>query len=347
MHIPVLIPAYNPDQKLLSVVEDLIRFGFDKIIIVNDGSDSCCRDIFKKLENMEFCHVLHHAVNLGKGRALKTGFNYFYLNFHDAQGIVTADADGQHLAEDIRKVVLAFLENPHNMVIGSRVFAGDTPLRSRLGNIITRYVFRFLVGKKLSDTQTGLRCIPRDRIPEMIRLEGEKYEYEMNMLISTKTSHIDIIEKPIATVYIENNKSSHFNPLIDSMKIYFLLMRFFFSSSITTIIDFLVFILAFKLTEQLSVSIILSRFIASLFNFTFNRSVVFHNKAQLKYVVIRYYLLLIMMSFITFLAIRAAVHFFGFNVIIAKVFVESLLFIASFVIQRDLIFAPSPDQRNV
>ena len=337
MNIPVLIPAYNPDETLLKTVESLIEAGFSHIIIVNDGSSGASLPVFKKLESMEQCHVLRHAVNLGKGRALKTGFNFYYLYFEDSKGVITVDADGQHLPQDVLKVKETFLENPRNMVIGSRKFGPKTPLRSLIGNVATKHIFRLLVGKKISDTQSGLRCIPRNAIRDFIRMEGEKYEYEMNMLISTKTNAIDVVEEEISTVYIENNKSSHFNPLIDSMKIYFLLIRFAFSSVLASIIDFIIFAAVYGLSRNILVGIIAARLVAGNINFIINKKLVFCSHSNVAQAMLKYYTLFVVLGGLAYLLIQTMSDF-GMNVMLAKAVTESLLFVASFSIQRDFIF---------
>lgn len=339
MNIPVLIPAYNPDEKMLSVAEGLMNHGVKTIIIVNDGSDARCLHIFEKLGKMEGCHILHHAVNLGKGRALKTGFNYFYLNFPDAPGIVTADADGQHLSEDVIKIAGISLKKPDNLVIGVRKFAKETPLRSLLGNTITRYVFWWLVGRKLSDTQSGLRCIPMNMVPDLIRMEGEGYEYEMNMLISSKTNHRNIIEAEISTVYLDNNRSSHFNPLIDSMKIYFLLLRFGFSSLLASLIDFVIFMISYNITNSVYASIFIGRFtIGPVVNYSINKNFVFHSKNRVADSLIKYYIFASIMAIIASILIETVRSKFMINIMLSKILVETFLFLVSFTIQRDYIF---------
>jgi glycosyltransferase involved in cell wall biosynthesis len=338
-NIAVLIPAYNPDNSLLSLVEALIKLDFRRIVVVNDGSESSCNGIFDKLTGMQNCHVVHHAVNLGKGRALKSGFNYCCVNFDGLLGIVTADADGQHLPEDIRNVTDEFLSSPRSLVIGARTFDKGTPLRSLLGNLITQYVFRLLVGGKLSDTQSGLRCIPMDMVPALLRLEGERYEYEMNMLILAKKNRIRIREVKIATVYLSNNRSSHFNPLIDSMKIYFLLLRFSFSSLLSSGIDFIIFTLIFWMKRDILAALIVARLISGGVNFLINKSLVFHNHEEVALTLTKYLALFVTLAALSFLSIRTMADF-GINVIVAKVVAESLLFLASFTIQRDFIFAP-------
>ncbi|OGW46082.1 MAG: dolichyl-phosphate mannose synthase [Nitrospirae bacterium RBG_13_41_22] len=343
MNLPVLIPAYNPNEALLDVANSLIRHGVQHVIIVNDGSKPECDHIFKSLETMKQCRVIHHAVNLGKGRAIKTGLNYFYLTFNDAPGIITADADGQHLPEDILKVAETFRKNPDALVIGARKFDKGTPMRSLIGNIITKYVFRFLIGKKISDTQSGLRCIPRKAVPRFIEMEGEKYEYEMNMLISTKTNAMDVVEEEITTVYIGNNKSSHFNPLIDSMTIYFLLIRFSFSSFFASIIDFIIFAVIYSLSSNILAGIVFARLVAGNINFFVNKNLVFYSKENVTVTIVKYYTLFVVLGGLAFISVRTMSDF-GINVILAKIVTETLLFIASFSIQRDFIFTKQKEE---
>jgi glycosyltransferase involved in cell wall biosynthesis len=338
MNIGVLIPAYNPEQPLIRLVESLLRFDFRQVVVVNDGSDPSCKEIFDQLDSMANCRVVHHAVNLGKGRSLKTGFNYCYLNFPNLQGIVTADADGQHLAEDIKKVVDTFLKNPGSLVIGARNFAQGTPLRSLLGNTITRYVFRLFAGGNLTDTQSGLRCIPMAMVPDLIRLQGERYEYEMNMLVTAIKNRVRIMEEAITTVYLENNRSSHFNPLIDSMKIYFLLIRFSCSSLMATSIDFVLFTTIYMLDHDILTAMVLARLVSGGVNFSVNKSLVFHNRGGVSPLLIKYSILFVAIGVLSYLSIRTMAGF-GINVIAAKILAESVLFLASFTIQRDFIFA--------
>ncbi len=337
MNIPVLIPAYNPDETLLSVATGLIDLGFENIVVVDDGSKPECKFVFDELRDMKQCHVLHHAVNLGKGRALKTGLNHIYLLYREAKGVITVDADGQHLAEDVFSVAEAFLRQPDKLIIGARKFEKGTPLRSLLGNVITHNIFYLLVGKKVSDTQSGLRCFPVNKIPNLIALEGERYEYEMNMLISTKINGMEIIEEEITTVYLDQNRSSHFNPLIDSMKIYFLLLRFAFSSFLASLIDFVIFAAVFSMHNDLFTSIVSARLVAGNVNFFVNRRLVFHSHAHIISTITKYYILFIVMGYLSYISIRGLADV-GINVMAAKVVTEMLMFIAGFLIQRDFIF---------
>ncbi|NIM13827.1 MAG: glycosyltransferase [Candidatus Aminicenantes bacterium] len=344
MNIPVLIPAYNPDESLWNVVDGLVRLNFSDIIIVNDGSKPECDPIFERLENMEQCHIVRHAVNSGKGRALKTGLNYFYLNFPGSAGVVTADADGQHQPTDILKVAEALTENPDKLILGVRKLGRKVPFRSLFGNVLTRFVFAVVIGAKISDTQSGLRGLPRALVPNFLKVKGERYEYEINMLILTKMKSIEIVEIPIETIYIEDNISSHFNPFFDSMKIYFQLLRFAFSSMIASFFDFIVFTLTFGLTANIMISLLIGRFIVgSMLNYIINKRLVFHSKSGVLSSLLKYYLALVVMSFISYLLINIAMAELGIKVIAAKIVVETLLFGFSFLIQREFVFGSSEE----
>jgi len=337
-NITILIPTYNPDERLIEVVEGVIRLGFEDIIIVNDGSKPECAGILKQLESFKQCHILTHGVNCGKGRALKTGFNYFYVNFPESRGLVTVDGDGQHQPEDVLKVAKALEENPGKLIIGSRQWGKNIPFRSLFGNVLTKFVFKFLVGMRLSDTQSGLRGISRDFIAKLITLKGERYEFETNMLVASRIDSVKIVEVPIQTIYIDNNKTSHFNPLVDSMKIYFLLFRFMFSSMFSAFIDFLTFISVYSVTHSILTGICVARSTSGVVNFLINKKIVFKDRSKLLPTVLKFGSLLVPRGFVSYLLIERVIRYFDFKVIGAYILVEVSLFFASFAIQRDFIF---------
>lgn len=338
--VAVVIPAYNPDQRLLAAVEGLLGEGFASIVVVDDGSRPESRPVFAALARDPRCHLLAHAVNLGKGRALKTAFNHVALALPAAEGIVTADADGQHLPRDVAKVADAFARRPGALVIGSRRFGAGTPARSLVGNLVTRHAFRLLIGRRIADTQSGLRCFPAGLVPLLLELEGERFEYEMNMLIATKTAGIDVVEEEISTVYLEGNRSSHFRPLRDSMRISFLLIRFASSSALAAVVDFLVFVAAHALGAGLLPSFVAARLVAGSLNFLVNRTLVFRSRARIAATVPRYCALFLALGAVAFLCTRSLADA-GTHVIAAKIAVETLLFPASFAVQREFIF-PEP-----
>jgi len=225
----ILIPAYEPDKKLIYLVDDLSNLSFYKIIVVNDGSSEKCSYIFDKIKEKVNCMVINHLENRGKGSALKTGMKEILKIDNDIIGCITVDADGQHLPKDILKMGEALENNKHSLILGCRDFLnGKVPNKSKIGNIITRALFKSITGKYISDTQTGLRAIPRKHMERFCILRGEKYEFEINMLMEACRRNIDIQEIPIDTVYIDDNRSSHFNPFMDSLKIYKEIFKFAF-----------------------------------------------------------------------------------------------------------------------
>jgi glycosyltransferase involved in cell wall biosynthesis len=224
--ITVIIPSYNPDNKLVKLVEGLTETGFERIVVVNDGSVAQCKKYFDQVGKIG-AYVINHKVNKGKGRALKTAFEYC-IKDDECIGVITVDGDGQHLIKDIYACAQAMV-NEDRVIIGTRNFdSQEVPFRSRFGNSLTRFVFRVLCGIRISDTQTGLRAIPKRYLRQMASYQGERYEYETNMLLMMKKDNIKWSEVIISTVYLQDNESSHFNPIKDSWKIYKIIFKHWF-----------------------------------------------------------------------------------------------------------------------
>lgn len=335
----VMIPAWKPEQNLVDLVSSLAEAGFGLALVIDDGSGEAYRGIFEQLEERGVT-VVRHAVNLGKGRALKTGFNYLLTHHPELAGVVTADADGQHTVPDIVHVGEALLVSGTHPVLGSRTFGVDVPVRSKFGNELTRYIFGFVTGMRLRDTQTGLRGLPLTLLPSLMTLDGERYEYEMTMLAHLCREGQRPVEVSIATVYIENNRSSHFNPVWDSMRIYFVLARFFFSSIVAAGIDFLFFTITFTLTHNVLASVAVGR-LSSLVNFALNKRFVFHNRTSVIAALWRYYALALVIFAASYGMIWTLTVYLHWNVFAAKVCVDLLLSLVSFSVQRTFIFRKS------
>lgn len=338
--IAVLLPAWKPDRRLLDLIESLHTFGFTSIVVIDDGSGDAYAATFAAAAALG-SDVLHHKRNLGKGRALKTGFDYLLPSASLLSGVITADADGQHRPSDIARVADAFQARPMRPVFGVRTFSSSVPYRSRLGNALTRIIFRILTGVFVSDTQTGLRVFPASMLPELLSIEGDRYEYEMNVLMHICRKYEPPVEIPVNTLYIDANRSSHFHPVRDSMRIYFVIARFCMSSLAAAALDFFLFAITFVLTHSLAWSIILGR-LSSLLNFVMNRSFVFRNRSSLAAILSRYYSLTVAIALTSYAALRfltAAAHW---NVFVAKLCVDAPLSLASFYMQRLFIFR----QRN-
>lgn len=229
-HLPLLIiPAFNPDKKqLLSLLKahHALNSG-QSCLVINDGSNPSYDPIFKTIENLGY-KVLYHAKNLGKGAALKTAMRYYLDTIEETTaGLITADADGQHALNDIMRLSQLFVEKKDNLLLGVRQIAkADIPFRSRLGNKVTRFLFNLLTKSQIIDTQTGLRAIPKKLVKQLVKSKSSGYEFEFEMFFIAKKFGIAIEQLPIETIYLDQNKDSHFNPWLDSFKIYSIFIRY-------------------------------------------------------------------------------------------------------------------------
>ena len=349
LNITVMIPALNPDRKLTNYVRQLANESFREIVVINDGSPKEYDHIFDEISAMEKCTVLRHEVNRGKGRALKTGMDYVLKNHPDCVGIVTGDADGQHRLKDTIRVAKELLRNDNRLVLGSRNFnSPNIPARSSFGNKVTSWVFAAMFGQKLMDTQTGLRGIPLRIVPSMLRISGERFEYEMNMLIECRRKKIEIFEIPIDTVYIDENSSSHFNPIVDSVKIYLLIFRSFFSFIFTsigcTLLDLALFTLLvrFIIPSDFRYRILLAtavaRVISATVNFIVNKNVVFHKKGHILSSAVKYFCLAVVQMLVSARSVELLVGLLGWHETIVKAIVDTILFVVNYFIQKKLIF---------
>ncbi len=357
-NISVVLPSLDPDEKLSAVVDGLLSQGFSQIILVNDGS---------KPENLHFfldlaaqhpeIHLLHHDVNRGKGAALKTAFTWFLANCPQGVGVVTVDGDNQHHPEDTRACCEQMLSTGH-IVLGCRDFTlPHVPPRSRFGNHTTSLIFKIFVGMTVSDTQTGLRAIPRAQLEILNTVAGDRFEYETNMLLAMHDNAMAYDEVKIRTVYIEENKSSHFRVIHDSWRIYRLILGHFFryaaSSLVCAAVDTVMFSLlsallrggmdGFGLTAACTVG---ARVVSSLLNFFLNKHLVFRSSGSTSQAMGRYYLLAVVVlaaqtlldqGFYWLLHISSA-HV-GLRTVV-HILVMTGLYIVSYMAQQRWVFAP-------
>lgn len=338
MRVVVLIPAYKPGPEFPDFVSELIGRGVARIVVVDDGSGPGYRSRFDDVARHPEVRVSRHGINLGKGAALKTGFNAVLCDFPDTTVVVTADADGQHHPDDVVAVARFAEEHPGTLVLGARTFSEQVPLRSRFGNQATKAVLRVVVGQKLADTQTGLRAIPFSLLPALLRLAPQGYEFELDMLLTCRSRSVPIVEVPIRTIYLAGNVSSHFNPLLDSMRIYFVLLRFALVSMCTAVIDNLVFSVLFLSNGSILTSQIGGRLVAMLINFVAVKRVVFKSRGRMLWELVEYTALVAVSGAASYGLISLFVSYLSLSVLRAKLLAESILFLANFLIQRDLIF---------
>lgn len=340
----VIIPAFNPDEKLFVKFAKEVVQNFSKIVVVNDGSDEECNSIFEKVAQVSSnIVILKHSVNLGKGRALKTAFNYVLNAYPDCVGSVAADCDGQHGIDDVIKCAESLKENPSSLVIGVRDFnKKDVPFKSRYGNKITRIIFKLFIGLSIKDTQTGLRALSNELMRIFMNTNGERYEYETNMLIECKQNNIPIEQVPISTIYIEKNQTSKFNPIKDSLSIYKLFGKYIISALSSFVIDIILFNIFLMLLNKYDVpngiiiATVVARIISSLCNFKINAKMVFKNMNKTS--LIRYIILVILQMIVSAFTVDYLSKFIPINVTIIKVIVDLIIFVVNFVVQREFVF---------
>jgi len=339
--IVALIPAYQPDSMLKTITEELLDKNFS-VVVVNDGSGSHTSSVFESLPSD--IQLLVHEKNKGKGAALRTGFSYIMEHYPDCYGVITVDADGQHAIQDVERVAKTMLEKENVLVLGSRELKGNVPFRSAIGNGLARFTFATASGKWLRDTQTGLRGIPVGWLSDLLKIEGNRYEYEINMLLWTAKEKREILEVKIETIYIENNQSSHFHPIRDALCVYARILKFAASSLGAFCIDYIMVLILRTLTWQLNakisllLSVVVARIISSAFNYVVNQKVVFRNHENKVKTATKYYITVVLLLVVNYILLSLFNLWIGVPLWIAKIVVEVMLWIASYNLQKYFVF---------
>lgn len=344
MNPVIIIPALNPDEKLILLVEELQKQDLHTIV-VDDGSGVEFAAIFELLKRKYACDICTHARNCGKGRALKSGIRFLMDKYPESPGFVTADADGQHAAANIREIADALVGNPQALVLGVRNFKEQgIPLRSRFGNKMTSSIFRAATGIRCQDTQTGLRGVPMRYAELCLGLTGERYEYEMNMLMTFAENKIPFKQVPIETIYLENNRASHFDPIKDSVRIYWNILKYSLSSALSSVVDLALFGLFSTylfpfMTAKIGLATLLARCISGAVNFMLNKHWVFQNERSLGSQGIKYGVLFITQLSLSWLLVEL-LSGLPIPLVLVKALVDVMLFFASYAIQKKYVFNP-------
>ncbi len=346
----ILIPSLEPDERLPIYVRALKDKGFARFVIVDDGSSEKYQDIFSRLAAMENVTVLHHEVNHGKGVALKTGYAHIAENMPDAVGVITADADGQHTVEDCWKLAEALCQGKDEVYLGSRDFnLENVPPKSRFGNKTTSAVFKLLYGQWLPDTQTGLRAFPASRLDFMRKVEGERFEYEMNVLIACARAKLPMVPITIETIYENENAGTHFHPIRDSYRIYKVILgnfiKFMGSSLASGILDFILLTLLGNfvfagLAHGAFFAKALARCVSAPVNFMLNSKYVFETSMS-KRAFIRYVILavgILLTSAVLVDQIMLLLHFPSVIIGIVGLLVDFVLYFVSYRLQNKWVF---------
>lgn len=358
----ILIPALDPERgPLVDLVSKLLSYDFLSVLLVDDGSSTEKKSVFKECKELG-CDVISYDVNRGKGYALRRGFSEV-LSKEDVYGeadVITADSDGQHTVEDILKVREEMAAHKGAFVLGVRDFSSESakenvPPKSLKGNRFTSKLFKYMYGREMVDTQTGLRGIPHDLLSDAIKIKGDRYQYEMKALIKAVRSDIEIIETPIEVIYMDNNKGTHFRPIRDSLKIIGVIISQFLKYSLVSLSSSLVDIVAFTMlsamlahvipVEHIIVSTYVARGISGAFNFLMNRRVVFGaGKTALLPSIIKYILIAVLIASLSALIVNGLFLILGWNKTVIKIIVDTLLFFVSYKLQQAFVFNRHPRQ---
>ncbi len=346
----LIIPALEPDHSLIDYVNRLCDQKGFAVLVVDDGSSQAAKQVFEQIKLQQNATVLTHSENMGKGSALKTAIAHVRDNMPDIDGIITADADGQHSIEDICRMDKALSEHSKSLILGVRNFGEGTPARSLFGNTVSSKTLALLYGIKLKDTQTGLRAIARCHFDWLLSLRGMRYEYELNMIIYSKKAVIKIDTITIETIYFDNNSGSHFRSVRDGAKVYWQMLRglaqYIGNSAISALVDIGLFTVLFYLTRSwltasgaTAFASAAARIVSSIVDFRLNRGTFAGRGNTTASAYFKYYTLWICQLGMSIFALNLVSSIFGVVQTVAKPFVDLILAVLSYQIQLHWVFA--------
>ncbi len=338
----MLIPSYEPDRRLVQLAHDLAWVDDVEVVVVDDGSGAGYAPLFAQV-GRSGAEVLTHRQNRGKGAALRTGFAHIRAH-HPGQAVVCADSDGQHTLLDILRVAAALDDPEVDLVLGVRRFTGRVPLRSRFGNRVTAALFALATGVKVVDTQTGLRGYPHRMLAWLAQVPGERFEYELNLLLRAGRESLELRQVEIATVYLDQNASSHFRPLRDSLRVLRPLFGYAASSLGGFALDAALLFLLVPVLGSLAAAIVIARLVSATANFLANRHLVFGARTVPLWRSARRYALLAGAILAANLVLMEGLTPL-LGLVVAKLVTEVSLFVVGYVVQRQVVFERRPGAR--
>ena len=342
----VVIPSYNPDVKLSMLVDELIMSGFSDIIIVDDGSDFGIRNVettFEYVKEKAECTILHHPSNLGKGMALKTGFKFCMHNRGKDTLIVTMDDDGEYSVADVNACLEDYEEH---------LKAGTYSTKRLVVNKIAGIAMTYLCGVDVKDVQTGLRLIPIKYMKKLLKVEGERFDYEINMLVELKYNNIATAEHIISKERETTIRYAKYNPIWDICRLIAVMLKYAASSLAATALDVVLFYLIILSMDDTLLDIdksagmfmatVVARVVSSTFNCVVNKRTVFNSDEPMKWVIIKFYIFSILRALVSYAMILGASYMLGTYAdtatVIVKLIVDLILFFAGYGIQKKFIF---------
>lgn len=341
----LIIPAFEPNRALIDIISSVLalQLSFErsnlKIMVVDDGSVSSeAIAVFSAIKEMwPEVDLVELDKNVGKGEALKIALYRIQQHMPDIEWVVTADADGQHLPKDICALIEAG-ERLGTPALGVRAFDTDVPLRSHIGNSVTRGLFKVIYGGNIADTQTGLRGFSHDAIDDLLDIKVGKYAFELEALILF-VKQGGLRQIPITTVYEPSNPTSHFRPFLDSMHIYWVLLRHIICTVLAMFAEVGIFYALSKFGLGVALALTIARIVAGTALFFAARQVVFGSKASFGLQAAKYLMLVVANLVVTIWIVNWLTDTFYSNLIPSLFVAYSGLFIANFLVQKVLIFA--------
>lgn len=318
-----LIPAYCPEDRMIGLIKELDTRGF-AVVVIDDGSGEEYDELFTAAR--QYASVKRYTPNRGKGEALKCGMRYIKERYQAPYTVITADADGQHRVEDIVKVADAAAEHPDSLILGKRLLDKSAPIKSRIGNGITRVLYRLTTGRRIYETQTGLRAFSDRLLHRFLKLPGHRYEFEIDMILDA--SNADIIEVDIQTVYFDNNAASHFRPLQDTVSLDKEFLRYKLPSINAGLAGLLLFVLIVNFGGTWILACVLSRLFTILLKGGLNRAVPFAEKPS-----VGRYILTSGIVLLCDIGVMAALISVGVNVYAAKVLSGIVMIFVSMIVR--------------
>jgi glycosyltransferase involved in cell wall biosynthesis len=344
MNIAILIPAYNPDSGIVQQVRELAESDIEWLVVVDDGSqDEKARSYFKRIQESPKVMVLSHAENLGKGAAIKTGLRWIQDNLPACEGVVTVSSSGKHPLASVLHVAEELYKNPGCLVLGERTLDHNSPFLLRLSQKSTSWMVNRFWNFGVKDPQTTLRGVPSSLIPRLLKISYNRAEFDFEMLLVCRRESIPLYAFPAEDLFMESSNYSWFDPLRDSARLVFVLLRYVMASLLTASVDYLVFLGVYPFLGNLLVSVYLARLVSIVVNYTLTRNSVFYSKEKIWVTLPRYLALVLVSGFVASRLITVIESNFGLNVVFAKMASELILYFVNFTIMNRWVYAKRLD----
>lgn len=348
-NVVLVIPALDPDARLVELACGLWGRWSGGIVVVDDGSTPACEYIFDRCAELG-CEVVRHPANRGKGAALKTGIARAAELWPDAAGVVTCDCDGRHLPHDVLAVGRAVATEPGALHVATRDFKGEAvPESTHVFNTFTRLAIRFFCGVDVRDTQSGMRGMPMSFARTLVDELAGGFEFECALLCDAREAKLDFREVPISYVLDPNSPETHFDPLRDTARILGVMVELFVKCTLTSVgcyaLDIVLFALFMRLfsawgADELAVgaATVAARVVSSGANFAVNQRRVFGADSSVVRVV-RYAVLAVGIMCASAVATTLFTALLGTPAVPTKVVVDLALFFANYKLQHAWVFA--------